>query len=232
MMVTATVSSLRFRSIIVDLTPSAPTIPGQTGTINVPFSVTLDPGTGGDPPLTYSVSGLPSWASFNVTTRALSGTPDAVATTTVTYMVTDVDGDDDSTTFTISISMGAVRPSQPASPPSIIARDGEIEVVWSPPGDGDEAIIDYLLRYRVGAGAWTNLTVTATSRIVTGLANGTAYEFQFRARNSIDSGLYSRSAYGIPTPQAPDTIISFGAFNFVNQARTATSVDHNQPGQP
>ena len=213
------------RSIIVDLTPSAPTILGQTGTINVSFSVTLDAGTGGDPPLFYTVMGLPSWATFTPATRVLSGTPDAVATTTVTYIVADVDGDSDDTTFTIAISMGATRPAMPVLPPSLIAGDGQIEAVWSPPGDGGSPIIDYLLRYRVGTGAWTNVTVTATSRIVTGLVIGTTYEFQYRARNSVDSGLYSRSAFGIPTPQAGDTLISFGAYSFVNNAYDRTTLD-------
>ena len=119
----------------------------------------------------------------------------------------------------------ATRPDTPVSPPSLIAGDARIEAVWSPPHDGGSPITSYTLRYRIGAGAWTNITETTTSRVVTGLTNGTTYQFQYRANNSVGNGLYSPSAFGIPTPQAPDTLISFGAFNFSNNAFTAMSLD-------
>jgi Putative Ig domain/Multicopper oxidase len=42
--------------------------------------------------LTYSITGNPSWLSINPTTGVLSGTPDAVASSTVTVTVTDTFG--------------------------------------------------------------------------------------------------------------------------------------------
>ena len=98
-------------SIVADRMPTAPTVGAQTGTTGLAFSVTLPVGTGGDPPLAYSVSGEPSWASFNTTTRVLSGTPNAVASTTVTYTVTDTDGDADSTTFTVTVAAAGSMPT-------------------------------------------------------------------------------------------------------------------------
>ena len=95
------------RPATVDLMPSAPSVANQTGTVGTAFSETLPIGTGGDTPLAYSVSGEPAWASFNATTRVLSGTPDATGTTTVTYTVEDDDGDTDSTTFDIVVSAAA-----------------------------------------------------------------------------------------------------------------------------
>ena len=76
-------------SAVTDLMPTAPTVTNKSGTVGTAFSTTLPVGTGGDTPLSYSVSGEPSWASFNITTRVLSGTPTAAATTTVTYTVED-----------------------------------------------------------------------------------------------------------------------------------------------
>ena len=50
--------------------------------------------TGGTPPLTYSVAGLPAGLSFDPETRIVSGTPEAVTdgAVEVTYIVTDANG--------------------------------------------------------------------------------------------------------------------------------------------
>ena len=96
--------------VAADLSPSAPTVANQTGVVGTAFSVTLPVGTGGDPPLTYSVSGAPSWATFNTTSRVLSGTPDATGATTVTYTVTDTDGDTDNSTFNIVVPLPDTTP--------------------------------------------------------------------------------------------------------------------------
>ena len=58
-----------------DLMPSLPAIADQTATVGTAFSLTFSAATGGDPPLTYSVSGNPSWLSLSG--RTLSGTPDS-----------------------------------------------------------------------------------------------------------------------------------------------------------
>ena len=100
-------------SAVTDLMPTAPTVTNKSGTVGTAFSTTLPVGTGGDTPLSYSVSGEPAWASFNATTRVLSGTPTAAATTTVTYTVEDDDGDTDSTTFNIVVSAADLMPSLP-----------------------------------------------------------------------------------------------------------------------
>ena len=102
------------RETVTDLMPTAPTVANRTGTVGTAFSVTLPIGTGGDTPLAYSVSGEPSWASFNTTSRILSGTPNAQGTTTVTYTVTDDDGDTDSSTFNIVVSAADLMPTLPA----------------------------------------------------------------------------------------------------------------------
>ena len=99
---------------VTDLMPTAPTVTNKSGTVGTAFSTTLPVGTGGDTPLSYSVSGEPSWASFNTTTRVLSGTPTAAATTTVTYTVEDNDGDTDSSTFNVVVSAADLMPSLPS----------------------------------------------------------------------------------------------------------------------
>ena len=64
-------------------------------------TVTLPAATGGDTPLTYSLSpALPTGLSFDASSRQLSGTPTVLkAETTYTYTVTDDDNDTDTLTF-------------------------------------------------------------------------------------------------------------------------------------
>ena len=56
--------------------------------------LTLPAASGGTPPLTYSVSGLPAGLSFDPATRTLSGTPREVTDgpVEVTYAATDANG--------------------------------------------------------------------------------------------------------------------------------------------
>ena len=82
---------------------------------------------------------------------------------------------------------------------------------WTAPSDNGAAIDDYDVRYRTGGGSWTELpdTVksTSTTATITGLTNGTAYEVQVRAGNSVGDGAWSASATGTPVaaavPSAP-----------------------------
>ena len=74
--------------------------------------------TGGTPPLTYSVSGLPAGLSFDPATRTISGTPEAVGEATVTYTVTDAAGASSSVPFLVEV----VEPALDA-PDRLIAQD-------------------------------------------------------------------------------------------------------------
>ena len=91
-------------TISPDLMPSAPSLSNQTNRVSVAVDLTLPVGTGGDSPLTYSISNLPDGLSFNANTRKITGTPTTLQVKTVTYTVTDADGDTDSSTFTFTIT--------------------------------------------------------------------------------------------------------------------------------
>ena len=61
--------------------------------VGQPYSLTLPAVSGGTPPLTYSVSGLPAGLSFDPATRTVAGTPTEVGdAVVVTYSVTDGSG--------------------------------------------------------------------------------------------------------------------------------------------
>ena len=90
-----------------DLVPSfgSANIQGQTYTVGQAITnISLPEGTGGNPPLTYSIRPtLP--AGLSITNRVLSGTPTASqAQTTYRWRVHDVDGDRDVIRFTITIN--------------------------------------------------------------------------------------------------------------------------------
>ncbi len=77
----------------------------QSFTVDTAISVlTLPEASGGNGPLTYSLSPAVPGLTFNATTRRLTGTPTTAGTHSMTYIVTDADGDSDSLTFTISIN--------------------------------------------------------------------------------------------------------------------------------
>jgi hypothetical protein len=86
-----------------DLKPTLTTIVGYTARVGSPFSEVLLAATGGDTPLGYTVTNMPTGLSFTESTRTIAGTPTAVESPTVIYTVRDIDGDSASTTFTIDV---------------------------------------------------------------------------------------------------------------------------------
>ena len=92
-----------------DTTPSLPTPSEQTGTVGAAVSLTLPRAARGEPPITYSVTGLPDGLNFTPDTRDVSGTPTTEQASAVRYTATDQDGDSASADFTWTI-----RPATPA----------------------------------------------------------------------------------------------------------------------
>ena len=102
---------------------------------------------------------------------------------------------------------------------SATASDGRVTLRWSAPSrDGGSAITRYEYRYREDGGSyggWTTVSggASATSTTVTGLDNGTAYEFQVRARNDIGPGPESNTASATlaeSVPGAPTGLTATG----------------------
>ncbi len=87
--------------------------------VGEPVSLTLPEVSGGTPPLSYSVSGLPAGLSFDPSTRTVSGTPTQVSdVVVVTYTVADGSGASKS----LPISVVVVAPSLDA-PDALVAVD-------------------------------------------------------------------------------------------------------------
>ncbi len=127
----------------------------QTYTVGVEITaLTLPEASGGEGALTYTLSPTVPGLSFDSSARRLSGTPTAagLGTHTLTYGVTDADGDDASLTFNVSIA-----PAPPAPPDTAPSFGGqqvadqtytvgvEITALTLPEASGGEGALTYTL---------------------------------------------------------------------------------------
>ena len=116
----------------------------------------------------------------------------------------------------------AQKPEAPGAP-TLSYGDQSLSASWSAPADNGASITDYDVRYCINStgcdadSKWTalddtgnNATSTATSASITGLTNGTSYQVQVRAGNSVGDGAWSASATEkpstVPTKPAAPTL--------------------------
>ncbi len=109
--------------------------------------------------------------------------------------------------------------SAPGSPTSTTALngDGEVNLTWTAPtSNGGSAITSYEVQYgTVASGAYGNTLVddTVPGATVTGLANGTAYQFRVIAKNAIGSSSPSNSVTAtpitLPTISTPTDLVAY-----------------------
>jgi hypothetical protein len=204
---TATVS---FRLTVVPAPGSPPppdnqnpvvgsTIPDQTATAGQGFSYTIGADVFTDPDGTISkveiVSGLPNGLSYTQNTRAITGTPTAPTTTTITVKATDNQGATVTTTFKLTVNPAPVveniAPTVAQTIPDQTATAGQV------------------FNYAIGAGVFADSDGSiAKVEIVSGLPNGLSYTQNTRVING--------------TPTAPTTTtITVKATD--NQGATATT---------
>ena len=94
--------------------------------VGAPYSAAIT-ATGGTPPLTWRVSGLPAGLAIDPTTGTIAGTPTSAGAATVTATVIDSYGIQASGTFTLT-----VNPPTPVTPPAPrILRVSQSHAVWS-----------------------------------------------------------------------------------------------------
>ena len=99
-----------FTSIYADTKPvfSGP-VNNQTYTVGTEIStLTLPAATGGQAPLTYSLTPTVPGLTFNASTRTLSGTPPTAGTHAMIYKVTGASGSTDTVAFVITVKEAGV----------------------------------------------------------------------------------------------------------------------------
>ncbi len=128
-------------TVVEDLMPELPSISGYTAKEDSPFSQQLPEAAGGDTPLSYTATNLPTGLTFITSTRTITGTPESQEAPTVTYTVTDSDGDSDSVEFTITVNPN-LTPSAPSVSP-LTAKQNDPFSHQLPAGSGGDGTLSY-----------------------------------------------------------------------------------------
>jgi hypothetical protein len=137
------------------------------GDVNANYSFTIT-ASGGLPPYTFTVAGLPAGLSIAANTGIVSGTPIATGTSTFTVMVTDSASDANTSVFSLTVdpaltiagpaSLPAGIPGVAYPPTTITANGGSGVYTWS------------------ATGLPAGLSIGSTTGTITGAANtGGAY---------------------------------------------------------
>ena len=101
----------------------------------------------------------------------------------------------------------AQKPGKPGAP-TLTHKHQSLDASWTAPAANGEAITGYRVRHcdnskdcSANSANWTpkDLTGTGTSTTITGLTNGTTYQVQVRATNSVGDGQFSGSATEYPS---------------------------------
>ena len=109
-------------------------------------------------------------------------------------------------TLTITVT-NVPAPGKPAAPTVTVASHTSLDVNWTAPTNTGPDIDEYNVQYRAGTtGRFTdaNYTGTATNTTLTGLAAGTSYQVQVRARSPEGEGPWSDASAATTTYQAED----------------------------
>jgi adhesin/invasin len=189
-------------------TPGAPSISSVTagdGQLSVAFTAPASDGGSAITNYEYSVNGGTSWS-----TRSPASTTSPVVITGL------VDGTSYSVALRAVNGVGAGAASSTSSgtpigvataPTGLAATGGNASasLTWTAPAiDGGAAITDYAVQYSTNGTSWSTFAhaaSTSTAITVTGLTNGTTYQFRVAAVNAAGTG--PTSALATATPGAP-----------------------------
>jgi len=130
-------------------------------------NIALPEATGGNTPLVYSLTpALPSGLSFNVITRVISGTPDAVTPAkTYTYTVTDADGDTSELKFMVEVEANNIPDFGSETITDKKYVTGTIVIEMLPVATGGNGALTYSLTPALPV----DLSFNATTRVIRGI---------------------------------------------------------------
>ena len=188
----------------------APTaVTAVAGDAEATVSWTTPEADGGAPITGYTVTAAPGGATCTTTGAVTCTVTGLTNGTAYTFTVVATNGVGDSAA---SEASNSVTPTAPTTTPSaprsvrVVPGDRRLTVSWTAPAsNGGAAVTDYVVQYRrVGASTWTTAAdgvSTATTAVVTGLRNGTAYQVRVAAVNSVGQSAFAQA----PASQTPRT---------------------------
>ncbi len=185
-----------------DVPPVLPSVSDRTYEVGDDVNLLLPRASGGNPPLAYSVSGLPSTLRFSPSTRRITGRPAQTGVHTVTYEVSDDDGDTDSETFTITIEEEDTEPSLPSITDKTY-EVGENVNLLLPAASGGNPPLTYSV-----SGLPSTLRFSSSTRRITGTpSQADEYTVTYRVRDDdrdTDSETFTLTIEPAPPPPTPD----------------------------
>ena len=171
---------------------------------------TLPPSTGG-----AAITGYTATSSPGSITGTGSSSPITVTglTNGVAYTFTVVATNSVGNSSASSASNSVTPATTPGAPTALsgTAGNAQVALTWSAPAsNGGASITDYVVEYKLTSepttwSIFSDGTSTTASTTVTGLTNGSAYDFRVSAVNSVGQGTASSTASATPltVPGAP-----------------------------
>ncbi len=134
---------------------------------------------------------------------------------------------------------GWVFANAPDAPTAVgaVGGDAQASISWSAPGfNGGTDITDYAIEYKLSSEPtiWSTFAdgvSIATTGIVTGLVNGSAYDFRISAINLIGQGVASSTVTATPisVPEAPTDVLAIRGNSEVTVSFTPPLSDGGSP---
>lgn len=219
-------------STITPGVPTAPSVPDVNATAGTAIRVTLPAGTGGDAPLTYRVSTLPTGWTFNADTRELSGDTTIVAgTTTITYTIRDANGDEATASFDIIVAAASAL-----VPRFYVANQPNRIFVYNNRGDRQQA--NEIALHAANA-VPTGVAVTDTRILVVDWEDDHVYfydrsgtrqndeEFDLNVANSVPNGLAATDTRIFVEDTSADRVY---VYNHAGDLQTSFALDSTRAG--
>lgn len=193
--------------------------------LTLQMSATVLPSDATESTVTWSVTNGTGSATINSSTGLLTAT----GAGTVTVTATANDGSAVTGTKQITVITTPILPTSL----SATAGNAQASLSWTAPADNGGAVItDYSVQYKAhSSGTWLDFShtpFTNTSATVTGLTNGTQYDFQAAAINSVGAGAYSSTANATPVfPQQNNFDVGAGGAVFPTKLYGSFSLSIN-----
>ena len=181
--------------------PAVPTISSVTGA-DGGATVVIAAGTGGGSPASYTVTSSPTGGSCTIYAPATSCSISPLTNgTAYTFSATATNSTGTSAAATSAAVTPAGKPDAPTGVNAVSGNGSATVSFTAPTNTGGPAIASYTVTASPN-GATCTVNAPATSCVVPGLTNGTAYTFAVTANN----GLFTSSASTASSSVVPSTV--------------------------